>query len=370
MTLRFTLYFTLFFVTTMISVCAGQSEVVRAGITGLSHSHVHWILSRHDDDKMKVVGIVEKNQELALRYSKMYNFSMDIVFPTIQEMIQKTKPDAVMAFGPIIEHLAVVEACAPSGIHVMVEKPLAVSLDHARKMQNLAKKHHIHLITNYETTWYPTVHKANELLYADSIGNLTQLVIRDGHRGPLKIGVDKEFLVWLTDPIQNGGGAITDFGCYGANLSTWMMEGKKPRSVFAITQQFQKENNPKVDDECTIILEYDKSKTTIQASWNWPIGRKDMEVYGTTGAIFADNRTDLRMRIAEGYDGYKETFIKPPQMPEPYNDPFLLFSALIRKKISLKPYDLSSLENNMIVMEILEAAKISSKKGKAVKIKL
>ena len=41
MTLRFTLYFTLFFVTTMISVCAGQSDVVRAGIAGLSHSHVH-----------------------------------------------------------------------------------------------------------------------------------------------------------------------------------------------------------------------------------------------------------------------------------------------------------------------------------------
>ena len=80
-------------------------------------------------------------------------------------------------------------------------------------------------------------------------------MVNSGHKGPKKIGVDPEFLDWLTDPESNGGGAITDFGCYGANLMTWLMEGRKPLRVTAITQQLQGENNPKVEDEALILLD-------------------------------------------------------------------------------------------------------------------
>jgi predicted dehydrogenase len=345
-----------------------QNTPLKVGVVGLTHTHVHWILGRPKDDKIVIVGIVEPNKDLALRYTQQHGYSMDLVFSTLEEMIAKTKPEAVTAFGTIYEHLEIVKKCAPLGIHVMVEKPLAVSMKHAKKMKALAKKYKIELLTNYETTWYPTVHKTYELLNKDSIGRVSQLIVRDGHRGPKKIGVNKEFLDWLTDPVKNGGGAITDFGCYGANITTWMMHGKKPISVTAVTQQLQKENNPNVDDESTIILTYDNAKATIQASWNWPIGRKDMEVYGITGAIYADNRNTLRMRIAEGYDGFKETTFKLEEQPSPYNDPFSLFAAVIRKEITLAPFDLSSLENNMMVMEILDAAKLSAKIGKTIKL--
>jgi predicted dehydrogenase len=363
--ISFILFFTLLFNPFAFS----QNTPLKVGVVGLTHTHVHWILGRPKDEKILIVGIVEPNKDLALRYIKQHGYSMDIVFSTIEEMVAKTKPEAVTAFGTIYEHLEIVEKCAPLGIHVMVEKPLAVSMKHAKKMEALAKKYKIELLTNYETTWYPTVHKSYELVKNDSIGKISQLIIRDGHRGPKKIGVNKEFLDWLTDPDKNGGGAISDFGCYGANISTWMMHGKKPISVTAVTQQLQKENNPNVDDESTIILTYDSAKATIQASWNWPIGRKDMEVYGTTGAIYADNRNDLRMRIAEGYDGFKETPFKLAERPSPYNDPFSLFAAVIKKEITLAPYDLNSLENNMLVMEILEAAKLSAKTGKTIKLK-
>ena len=253
----------------------------------------------------------------------------------MDELIQNTKPEAVLAFGTIYDHLEIVEKFAPLGIHVMVEKPLAVSLDHAKKMETLAKKHGIQLLTNYETNWYPTVHAAHELLNNDSVGSLSQLIIRNGHKGPLKIGVNKEFLDWLTDPVKNGGGAITDFGCYGANIATWMMNGEKPLSVVAVTQQLQKENNPNVDDETTIILTYKNVKVTIQASWNWPIGRKDMEVYGKKGVIYADNRNELRIRISEGYDGFHESKRRLNERTSPHNDPFTLLAAVINKEISL-----------------------------------
>lgn len=352
-----------------INTTRAQNKPLRLGVIGLTHTHVHWILGRPADDKVVIAGIVESNTDLARRYMQQHNLPMNLVYATMDELIEKAKPDAVAAFGTIEEHLGVVEKFAPLGIHVMVEKPLAVNMEHARKMEDLSKKHGIHLLTNYETTWYPTVHTANDWLKKDSIGNLTQLIIRDGHRGPLKIGINVEFLEWLTDPVKNGGGAITDFGCYGANIATWMMNGERPLQVIGVTQQLQEENNPKVDDESTIILVYKNAKATIQASWNWPIGRKDMEVYGRKGVIYADNRNDLRKRMAVGYDGFFETSSKLNERPSPYHDPFAHFGAVIRKEIVIPPFDLSSLENNMIVMEILDAASKSAAEGKPVQLK-
>ena len=359
------LCFILMFSTSMFS----QEEPLKIGVAGLTHTHVHWILGRENIGDIKIVGIAEPNRDLARRYAEQHGFSMDLVYNSLEEMIAASNPEAVTAFGTIYDHLEVVQTCAPKGIHVMVEKPLAVSMEHAQKMKALAQKNNIHLLTNYETTWYPTNHTAKQLLDEGKIGDLRKIIVRDGHRGPKKIGVNKEFLDWLTDPVANGGGAITDFGCYGANLMTWLKNGKRPNTVTAITQQLQPENNPKVDDDATILLTYDDSQAIIEASWNWPMGRKDMELYGLTGAIYADNRNDLRVRIAEGYDGFEEQKTKLPEREAPYNDPFSLLVAVIKGKITLKPYDLSSLENNMLVMEILDAARESAKTGKTVSLK-
>lgn len=345
-----------------------QNEPLKIGVVRLTHTHVHWIFDSEKRKDFTIVGIVESNKELAMRYSKQHGFPMSMVYDTMEEMIAATRPEAVTAFGSIYEHLEVVQKAAPKGIHVMVEKPLAVSLDHALKMEALAKKHKIELLTNYETTWYPTNHKAYELIKSSAIGAIRKVIVRDGHRGPKKIGINSEFLDWLTDPIQNGGGAITDFGCYGINLMTWLMEGKRPISVTAVTQQQQPENNPKVDDDATILLKYDTANAVVQASWNWPIGRKDMEIYGLNGVIYADNRHDIRVRIAEGYDGYQEESYTLEERQPPYDDPFSLFKAVIRKEITLAPFDLSSLENNMIVMEILDASLKSAKANKTIEL--
>lgn len=351
---------------TVVTNIFSQNEPLKIGVIGLTHTHVHWILGREDFGDIEIVGIVEPNRDLAKRYAQQHGYLMDLVYDSMAEMFAATQPEAVTAFGTIYDHLEVVETCAPKGIHIMVEKPLAVSLDHAKKMQALAKKHKVHLLTNYETTWYPTNHKAYELVQKDSIGAIRKVVIRDGHRGPKKIGVNPEFLTWLTDPVQNGGGAITDFGCYGANLMTWLMKGERPNSVTAITQQLQPENNPKVDDDATIILTYDNANATIQASWDWTIGRKDLEIYGLTGVIYGDNRNDLRIRMAKGYDGFTETATKLEELAAPFNDPFAYLVGVINGEIEVKPTDLSALENNMLVMEILDAAIRSAREGRTV----
>ncbi len=350
---------------TQMTLAQNQQKPLRIGVGGLTHTHVHWLLGRPDRGDVEIVGIAEPNKDLAERYVKQHDLDPKLVYPSLDEMLTQSKPEAVTAFGTIYEHLEVVQKCAPLGVHVMVEKPLAVSLAHAKEMEKLARKHDIQLLTNYETTWYPTNHKIFKMVQQGELGSVRKIVVHDGHRGPKEIGVNEEFLVWLTDPVQNGGGAITDFGCYGANLSTWIMGDQQPISVSATTQQIKPDIYPKVDDEATIIITYTKSQTIIQASWNWPISRKDMELYGKTGMAIAKNRNDLVVQLNENAEIKND---KLKEMKAPYDDPFAYLAGIIRGTIDPPVNDLSSLENNMMVMQILDAAVKSAKKGKVIRL--
>ena len=349
----------LFFSFIMISF-GQQSKPFRICIAGLTHDHVRGLLARLKDGDIEIVGIAENNRDLAERYLKQYNLPLTLLYSSLNEMLDKCKPEAVCTFNSIQEHLEVVKACAPRKINVMVEKPLAASLADAKQMQMLALKYGIQLITNYETTWYGSNHKAFAML--DSIGDIRKVVVHDGHQGPKEIGVSKEFFEWLTDPVKNGGGALMDFGCYGANLLTWLMKGEKPTAVFAVTQQIKPGIYPKVDDEATIVVTYPKAQGIIQASWNWPFGRKDIEIYGQHGYMIADH-AGLKMKTSEQENENYQPVARPQP---PYNDPFVYLAAVTHGEISVKPTDLSSLQNNMIVMEILDAAKRSAKEGKMI----
>lgn len=353
---------------TQLATAQNSSKPLRVGVVGLVHSHVGGILNKAfkqpNQTDIDIVGIAEPNRELAERFAKRYGFPMSIVYPTVAEMLDKTKPEAATDFGQIIDHKKTVELCAPRGIHVMVEKPLATSYADAKQMAALARKNNIQLLTNYETTWYGSNHRAYELVKKDkAVGDIRKIVVHDGHQGPQEIGVQKEFLDWLTDPVANGAGALFDFGCYGANLSTWLMDNQRPTSVMAITQRIKPDIYPKVDDEATIIVTYPKAQAIIQGSWNWPFARKDMEVYGQHGYVFTVDGSKMRVRYK---DEKNEHALEAPQSEAPAPDPFAYLARLIRGET--KPDALTSLENNLIAMEILDAARQSAKTGKAVKL--
>jgi predicted dehydrogenase len=337
---------------------------VRIGVAGLSHGHVSWILQRPNRGDIEIVGITEPDEQVVQRYAQKFGFKLDLVYQDLATMLAETQPEAVVAFGSVYQHLAVVEACAPRGIHVMVEKPLAVSVEHALQMERLVKQHSIHLLTNYETTWYASNHTAYEMINDERrIGDIRKIVVCDGHQGPQELGVPPEFLAWLTDPLQNGGGALIDFGCYGANLITWLMHGVKPVAVTAVTQQIKPDIYPNVDDEATIILTYPQAQGIIQASWNWPVSRKDMAVYGQTGYVKALNKNTLQLR--ENEQQSEQTLSLEPR-PGPLADPFAYLVGVVRGLIEISDTDLSALTNNLTVVRILEAARHSAQLGKTI----
>jgi len=243
------------------------SEPLRIGIVGLVHGHVDGFFggSLHNPE-IKLVGIAEPDQQLSTKYANQYRIDHTLLFSSLEEMLQKAQPKAVLVFTTTYDHRRVVEACARHGVHVMMEKPLAVSLEDALAVQRSARQEKIHVLVNYETTWYGSNRAAYDLVRQNAIGDIRKIVVHDGHQGPKEIGVGPEFLAWLTDPKLNGGGALFDFGCYGADLVTWLMDGRRPDSVTAVTQHIKPDIYPRVDDEATIILTYPNAQAIIQAS--------------------------------------------------------------------------------------------------------
>jgi predicted dehydrogenase len=348
---------------------------MKVGIVGMVHGHVEGflkgggltpaggLLNRSD---VQLVGIVEPDQKLFESYAQRYHLAGSLHFRSIQEMVSQARPQAVLVFTAPSQHRRVIEECAALGVHVMVEKPLTISYKDAIAIQDAAERGNIHVLVNLETSWYASNTAAFQLLRQGALGPIVKTVFRDGHPGPKLIGVQPEFLSFLTDPRQNGAGALFDFGCYGANLMTWLMDGEAPLSVTAVTTQLQPSLYPEVDDEAEIVLTYKNAVTIVQASWNWPFNLKQMDVYGRTGYAKSIDSERIEVRKENEPEG---RIMKGEMLTAPYDDPLHYMTALLNGDIR-EGNSLSSLSNNMTVSEILDAARESAQTGKTVSLPL
>lgn len=338
---------------------AHGQKVLRVGVAGMVHDHVHNIMHQYKTGEVIIAGIAETDPQLIARYKRQYQLPDSMFYGSLEALIEHTHPDAVLAYNAISDHLGVVETCAPRGISVMVEKPLATTVRDAERIAALARQYHIHVLTNYETTWYNTNQQIYEMVNEQhAIGEPRKMVAHDGHQGPKEIGCSADFLNWLTDPVKNGGGASRDFGCYGANLMTWLMHGQAPVAVTATIRHYRPQVYPRVDDDATIVLEYPGATGIIEASWNWPFGIKDWEVFGSTGYLHALNDKVLKERTGSTYDSVAVH-------PAAYHDNISYLADVLSGKTD-PGNDLSSLPNNLIVVRILEAASLSAREGKRI----
>jgi predicted dehydrogenase len=337
---------------------------LRVAIAGLVHGHADGFFSHSlGRSEIQIIGIAEADRALFDRYAAKFKLDSSLYHADLDELLRTTHPQAVLVYTSTFDHRKVVELCARYSVPVMMEKPLAISYEDAQAIARAARTAKIQVLVNYETSWYRSNHAAYELVHSGSIGDVRKVVVHDGHKGPKEINVGPEFLSWLTDPKLNGGGALFDFGCYGADLMTWLMDGQRPLAVMAVTQRIKPEIYPNVDDEATVILTYPKAQAILQASWNWPFSRKDMEIYGRTGSIITIAANDISVRLPS--ESQPATRAAAP-ISAPYDDSLTYLRAVLLD--GAKPDGLSSLETNVIVTEILDAARRSAASGQAIQL--
>jgi len=345
---------------------AQTQQPVRLAIVGLEHGHVsgflHAFPQQHDTE---LVAIVDADVALRAKYEQEFHLDHALFFARLEDAIAAKHPQALLVYTPIGEHRRVIEEAAERSLDVMVEKPLTLSLEDALAIRKAAREHHIQVLVNYETTWYASNRAVYEMVQQGKLGDLRKVVVHDGHQGPEEIGVQPEFLTWLTDPAENGAGALYDFGCYGADLMTWLMHGAAPLSVTAVAQTNKPDKYRHVDDDATVILRYPHAQAVLMPSWNWTFGRKDTEVYGTKAYAIAVNPTQVRARFSE--KAPEETTTAAP-LTAPEDTSLHYLAAVVRGE--LKPSgDLTSLDTNMVVMQILDASRESARTGKTVELK-
>jgi predicted dehydrogenase len=352
-----------------VAMCAGSmlaQRPVTVAVVGLEHGHANGLFHGGIDEhpEVKLVAIVEADTKLREEYAARFHLDPALFVDSMEAMYKRGKPDAVLVYSSIARHREIVIDAAEHGVSAMVEKPLATTLDDAIAMRAAARKYHTQLLVNYETTWYASNAEVLREVDAGTLGTVRKVIVRDGHQGPADIGVSPEFLTWLTDPVGDGAGAMFDFGCYGADLLTVMMHGQAPLSVTAVAQTDKPEEYPKVDDDTTIILKYKGAQAVLMPSWNWTTGVKNMEVYGTKEQATTVKATGVTLLAVDG----KETSMTAPALPADEASALAYLVAVMRGKVKAQG-DLGALDTNMVVMQILDAAKRSAKEGRTVEVR-
>ena len=343
---------------------AGASRT-RLAIVGLDHDHVWGILNDISrEPQAELVAVADPHPELVAKAKARVPATVKF-YDDYVRMLDEVKPDAVIVTTENDRHLAILRECARRHVHYSTEKPMATTGADAREMERLAEAAHIKLMVNYWNAWVAPTHDLFHRVMAGDVGPVQKIVAQQGHQGPKEIGVSPEFGAWLYDPVKNGGGAIMDFGTYGAEWAMWLKG--RPARVFAYTLKLKTDQHNAVDDDATILLEYPDAVGVIEASWDWPRDKGQVEVYGPKGSLLA-TQTELFFQPPAGAKA-------DPKMPEgapvqlqpvPHetSNPISYFVGCIRND---KPIENPvSGAMNVGVVEILDAARESIRTGRAV----
>ena len=335
------------------------AQEYKIAVIGLVHSHVWGHLPKMiHGDTAKLVGIAEPNPDLVAE-AKKAGANVPF-FDDYNKMLDQVKPDIVWAFVENNRHLEIVKACAPRKIQVMFEKPLASTFKEASEIRDLARKHDIQVMTNYQMAWWPANYTAKAEADSGAIGKVWRLRGIVGHGGPGSEGArNRYFFDWLTDPVKNGAGALMDFGCYNALWSLWYLG--HPERVYAQVNHLRPERFPKVEDNADITLSYPNGVGIFEASWDLPRSYQDLEVFGRDGgSLYMQNgKVDLRK-------GKESKELKIDSLPPDRAEPIAYMVSCIRDH---KPIEgLTALDINVDVVEIIEAAKESVKTGRSVSL--
>lgn len=322
-------------------------------LAGLTHGHATGFFRQLDPAVLELAGVWEPDDAVWAKYQARFQLGDLPRFTHLSAALAATQPEAVWAFSDTRTHLAIVRAAAPRGVSVIVEKPLAVSWAAAAEMGALAQRHGTLVLTNYETSWYPSFDDVwTALAPGGPIGAPRHIYVQAGHAGPVKLGAPPEFLAWLRDPEAAGGGALFDFGCYGANLATWWLGNRAPESVTAHLSHFDPVAYPLCDDHATIQLMYADLQVTCAGSWHWSSPRKTAAIHGENATLVTSDDRDYTLRLGKAP-------AEPREAAGPARDAHRWLVEAIRA--GRDPIDdPSSLANNLIVMRILEAARRSA----------
>ena len=273
-----------------------MADKLRIAALGMAHDHLWGNLKDLASlDDAELVAGADYNPLLRDRFKE--RTGCDRVYENYEELLDAEEPDAVFGFCATALHADLVELCAGRGLPIMVEKPMAATLEQASRMLTAARKAGTLLMINWPTAWSRSLHTAYRLTQEGQLGKIWQITWRGGHCGPDELGCSDEFCEFLFDADLNGAGAFNDYSGYGSSLCALFMGGI-PSSVFGMAGRLVKTHLP-VDDNGILVMRYPNALCRLEMTWTEAVPHQpphDLVVYGTEGTLIAGRELVLFTR--------------------------------------------------------------------------
>lgn len=215
-----------------------------------------------------------------------------------QEALLEDGIEFVVVVTRNASHFAVCKAFLQQGIHVMCDKPLTISLQEARELQNLAKKNHVLIGVSYAYSGYPMVKQARELIRHGHIGDVRTVMaeyLQEGIANP-----QRRTNNWRLSPEQQGPSfAVADIGCHIEHTVKYMT-GLEIASVCAGFDRHE-ETGP-LETHANILVRFKGGASGVYSCSKLAIGYKNglqVRIFGTTGSLEWNQEYPEELRVAK-----------------------------------------------------------------------
>lgn len=357
-----------------------SSKIWRVAIVGFSHMHVgDQIRATLEHPDAELVGVWDPDESLVTPLLGEFGISADLVFDNVTHLMSGSAPDIVIVCSTTADHLALVEELGPYGVHILLEKPFALSLADADRMI-AAVSEAGSLSVNWPLAWYPSHRTTQRLIAEGRIGKVREIHYYDGNRGPLHHVHDKREVAgpevveaknasWWYSP-ENGGGSLLDYLGYGATLGTWFRNGEMPLAVLAKTYA---PPGLHVDEQSVVIGVYEDGLSTFQTRWGtfsdpWdvqPYPRCGFVVVGTDGTVLSEDFAPSVMIQTRQNSQPQAVAVDETTLPFSGGLAYLIHRA----GLGLQPEGPSSWELSRAGQAIVDAAAASAREGTEVAIR-
>lgn len=303
-----------------MSASPSSERPVRFVVVGFDHMHAgDQIVEIAAHPGAQLVGVWDTDTARRDGVSDALAVPRNLRFDELEELVASAAPDVAVVCSSTSEHLSYVEYFADRGIHVLLEKPFASSLEDAEASIRAAESASILLGVNWPLAWFPVHRTTRRLITEGLIGDVTEVHYYDGNRGPLlhthgkkatqpdELAANKAATWWYRAEL--GGGSLRDYLGYGATLATWFRDGQLPTEITARTLVAP---GDEVDEQSVVIAAYESGLSTFQTRWGtftdpWthqPYPRCGFVIVGSMGTIASFDYADtVQVQTAEHPEG-------------------------------------------------------------------
>ncbi|MFX1703909.1 Gfo/Idh/MocA family oxidoreductase [Chitinophaga sp. CC14] len=243
----------------------------------------------------EVVAVYTRSAEKAKAFAAKHHIAQH--FSSIDDLISNVDFDVVDICLPNFLHKEATLKAAAAGKHIIIEKPLAVTLEEADEMIAACEKANVKLMYAEELCFAPKYERARKLVEEGAVGDVYMLKQSEKHSGPHSD--------WFYNIDQSGGGVLMDMGCHGIAWFRWMLKNNKALSVTASMKTVLHKERTKGEDNSIVIIEFENGVTgVVENSWAKQGGMDDRsEIHGTDGVVYADLFTGNSV-LAYSKNGY------------------------------------------------------------------